>query len=237
VADLFLTPPLGGAPEYDGVVFSGGVGEYVYGRESRSFGDLGEPLGRALRRRLDAGALPWRLLPAKECIRATVVGASQYSVQVSGNTIYLSNPGLLPQRNLQVLRPVYDLGGTIDPDGLAQAVRRHFTAFDLQEGGADVALAFHWHGDPSFPRVSAFAEGLVRALPGTLAAGRPLYLVFDHDVARLVGALLKEERELPVDVLSIDGIVLRDFDFVDIGRQLEGSGTVPVTIKSLVFQL
>jgi ethanolamine utilization protein EutA len=32
-------------------------------------------------------------------------------------------------------------------------------------------------------------------------------------------------------------VVLRDFDFIDIGRILEPSGTVPVTIKSLVFQL
>jgi len=35
----------------------------------------------------------------------------------------------------------------------------------------------------------------------------------------------------------VDGIQLRDFDFVDIGRVLEASGTVPITIKSLVFQL
>ena len=31
-------------------------------------------------------------------IRATVIGASQYTVQVSGNTIYLSHPELLPLR-------------------------------------------------------------------------------------------------------------------------------------------
>ena len=47
---LWLTAPLSGANEYDAVIFSGGVGEYVYGKESKSFGDLGAPLGRALRR-------------------------------------------------------------------------------------------------------------------------------------------------------------------------------------------
>ena len=56
-------------------------------------------------------------------------------------------------------------------------------------------------------------------------------------MAGVVGASLKEERHITNDVLSIDGIVLRDFDFVDIGRVLEPSGTVPVTIKSLVFQM
>ncbi|HEY4317246.1 MAG TPA: ethanolamine ammonia-lyase reactivating factor EutA, partial [Herbaspirillum sp.] len=36
-------------------------------------------------------------------------------------------------------------------------------------------------------------------------------------------------------VVSIDGIVLKAFDFIDIGAMLETSGAVPVVIKSLVF--
>ena len=35
---LWLTPALSGAKSYDAVVFSGGVGEFVYGKETRSFG-------------------------------------------------------------------------------------------------------------------------------------------------------------------------------------------------------
>jgi ethanolamine utilization protein EutA len=52
-----------------------------------------------------------------------------------------------------------------------------------------------------------------------------------------VGTILKQEFGLNNDVLCIDGITLRDFDFIDLGAVLEPSGTVPVTIKSLVFQL
>ena len=37
------------------------------------------------------------------------------------------------------------------------------------------------------------------------------------------------------DLLILDGIDLRDFDFVDLGRIRYPSNTVPVTIKSLVF--
>jgi ethanolamine utilization protein EutA len=238
VQGLFLTPPLSGSRRYDGIVFSGGVGEYVYGKEKHSYGDLGEPLGRAVRERTANGAFPWPLLPARECIRATVMGASQYSVQVSGNTIYTSDPeALLPQRNLQVLRPACDLSGAIEPRAVAAAVRDHFTRFDLEEGESNVALVFQWEGDGSFQRLNAFLEGLVQAIPRTLASGRPIVLVFDGDVGRTVGACLKEDRRVGNEVLSVDGIVLRDFDFIDIGRVLEPSGTVPVTIKSLVFHL
>jgi ethanolamine utilization protein EutA len=238
VSDLFLTPRLKGPASYDGVVFSGGVGEYVYGKETASFGDLGQPFGRALGQRLTAGALPWPLLPAQECIRATVVGASQHSVQVSGNTIYASDTeSLLPQRNLQVLRPDCDLSGDIHPEAIAQAIGRHFARFDLVEGESNVALVFQWEGDASFQRLNSFFDGLLGGIPRALTAGRPIVLVFDNDIGGIVGVTLREERQLSNDILSIDGITLRDFDFIDIGRILEPSGTVPVTIKSLIFQL
>src|SRR5260370_8403784 len=95
---------------------SGGVGEFVYGREDRELGDMGRRLGSAIRRRIDNGALPWPLLPAGECIRATALGASEYSVQLSGNTSYITNPAeLLPRRNLQVLRPPYQSAHIIPP--------------------------------------------------------------------------------------------------------------------------
>jgi ethanolamine utilization protein EutA len=108
LAALYLTEPIADLGRIDGLMISGGVGEYVYGREDRDFGDMGRRLGGALRKRLDRGALPWPLLPAGECIRATALGASEYSVQLSGNTSTITNPGaLLPRRNLQVLQAPY----------------------------------------------------------------------------------------------------------------------------------
>lgn len=238
VADLFVTPLLTLPKQYDGVVFSGGVGEYVYGKETQSYGDLGEPLGRALRERVATSVLPWPVFPAKECIRATVMGASQYSVQISGNTIYASNAdATLPLRNLQVLRPAADLSGDIDSVAVGKAIEHHFTQFDLEEGQTNVALVFHWEGDGSFERLNAFLDGLGQGVPNTLASGRPVVLVFDGDIGQIAGAILKEEHKIRSEVLSIDGITLRDFDFIDIGNVLMPSGTVPVTIKSLVFHL
>jgi len=234
---LWLTPALSGAKNYDSVVFSGGVGEYVYGMETNSFGDLGAPLGKALRRLINDGALAWPLAPARECIRATVMGAAQHTVQVSGNTIYRSNNGLLPRKNLQVLRPPVDLSDTIDSSALARAIAGHFQAFDLREGEAEVALVFRWGGPPAAIRIAAFCRGLIEGLSDTVKSGRPIYLVFDNDLAGLVGTILKNDFELKNDLLAIDGVTLHDFDFIDLGKALEPSGTVPVTIKSLVFRL
>jgi ethanolamine utilization protein EutA len=233
---LWLTPPLGGAKRYDAVVFSGGVGEYVYGKESKSFNDLGAPLGRALERQIGNGALAWPLAPARECIRATVMGAAQHTIQVSGNTIHRSNDALLPRKNLQVLRPAVDLSDNIHPPAVAAAIASHFQAFDLKEGEAEVALVFRWGGPPAAVRIAAFCRGLMEGLPQTLKNGRPIYLVFDHDLAGLVGNILRHDFDVKNDILAIDGVTLHDFDFIDLGKVLEPSGTVPVTIKSLVFQ-
>jgi ethanolamine utilization protein EutA len=233
---LYLTDPLPYTGPVDGVMFSGGVAEYVYDREQRRFGDLGLPLGRALRRRVDGGALPFPLLPPGECIRATALGASEYSVQLSGNTGCVTDPGaLLPRRNLQVVRPVYDLGEAVDASAVATAVRRRLTALDAGRDGADVALAMTWSGPPGHDRLLPFARGIRDGLAARIDRGLPVYVMLDGDVAMTLGRLLRDELDVTVDVLVIDGLSLRDFDWIDIGRLRHPSGTVPVTIKSLVF--
>jgi len=236
VHGLWLTEPLRVPRGIQGVMFSGGVGEYVYRREKRDFGDLGRRFGNAIRQRLVSGRLPFSLLPAGECIRATAVGASEYSVQLSGNTVYISSPGaLLPRRNLQVIQPPAKLDGAIASAAVATAIQQHFRRFDLIEGETEVALAFRWCSEPTYRHLSEFARGIVEALPRTLTEGKPLFVILDADIANTLGTLLKEELGIASEVLVLDGIALWDFDYIDLGRVRMPSFTVPVTIKSLVF--
>ena len=72
-------------------------------------------------------------------------------------------------------------------------------------------------------------------LADRIAQGRPVYVVLDGDVAMTLGRLLREELGVTSALLVIDGLSLRDFDYIDIGRVRHPSNTVPVTIKSLVF--
>ncbi|MFM9972093.1 MAG: ethanolamine ammonia-lyase reactivating factor EutA [Burkholderiales bacterium] len=236
IEHLYLTDLIRDWGEIEGVMFSGGVAEYVYQRETRDFGDMGRRLGLAVRERVESGALPWPLLPAGECMRATALGASEYSVQLSGNTTFISSPGeLLPRRNLQVLLPEFKFAEHIDEADVAQAIAAHFTAFDRIEGEGEVALAFRWAGAPSYERISAFARGIVAGLPKTIAAGAPIYIMLDGDIAQTLGAILREELAIANELLVIDGVTLQDFDYIDLGRVRLPSQTVPVTIKSLVF--
>jgi ethanolamine utilization protein EutA len=235
-AQLYLTDPLPDLDAIEGVMFSGGVAEYVYHREVQDFGDMGRRLGHVVRARLDGGALPWPLLPAGECIRATALGASEYSVQLSGNTSYISSPRLLlPRRNLQVLQPDVDLSGPVRPDTVAAAIRAHLTAFDLDDADTDLALAFSWAGMPDYERISAFAKGIRQGVASRIDKGLPLYIMLEGDIAMTLGGILHQDWQIGCDTCVIDGITLRDFDYIDLGRIRVPSLTVPVTIKSLVF--
>jgi ethanolamine utilization protein EutA len=257
-AELLLTDPITDFGAVQGVMFSGGVAEYVYGREPRDFCDLGKLLGEALRARLDAGALPWPLLPAGECIRATVLGASEYSVQLSGNTSFISQPrALLPRKNLQVVPLQGVFGETpVDASAVARALHQAFKAHDLVEGEQDVAVSLRWNGRPAYAQLTALKDGLLLGLARTVSQGRPLYVVVDGDIGLTLGYLIHEDRRVaPLtsasattaavgdatataprsEVLVIDGITLWGFDFIDLGRIRLPSNTVPVTIKSLVF--
>jgi ethanolamine utilization protein EutA len=73
-------------------------------------------------------------------------------------------------------------------------------------------------------------------LASRIAKGLPIYLMLDGDVAMTLGGILGNELGIANDMLVIDGVQLRDFDYIDLGRIRLPSGTVPVTIKSLLFQ-
>jgi ethanolamine utilization protein EutA (predicted chaperonin) len=236
VRELFLTEPIGDFGPLDGVTFSGGVAEYVHGRESRDFADMGLRLGASLRRRVDAGAMPAPVLAGGAGIRATVLGASEYTVQLSGNTSYISDPrALLPRRNVQVVRPEYALGEEVDPHEVARAVQRHLTSFDLDDSGVDVVVALRWEGPPDYQRLRDFATGVAGGLSPRIRRRCPVYLMVDADIALTLGSLLRSECQVPGDLMVLDGLRLDDFDYVDLGRMRRPSNTVPVTIKSLVF--
>ncbi len=244
---LFMTMRNGGGSELlrldalthtgaiDAVMFSGGVSEYVYENEYSDFGDLGPLLATEIRARVES----WgpEILEPLQGIRATVVGASQYTIQLSGATIFVSPLDILPLRNVPVIAPPLDLGedDEIDPSVVAAAVTAALKRLDLADSDTAVALCFRWSGSATFQRLDGFCRGVSQGFAPLLAKDLPLVLVSEGDVGGLVGIHCKEELKLAGPVISIDGVELKEFDYVDIGEILPASGAVPVVIKSLVF--
>jgi ethanolamine utilization protein EutA len=83
--------------------------------------------------------------------------------------------------------------------------------------------------------LQAFCSGLKDGLEKLIAKGHPLTLVSDGDIGGILGLHFKEEMKLEGAVISIDGVALSEFDYIDIGALIPSSGAVPVVIKTLVF--
>jgi len=213
------------------LTFSGGVSEYIFGRETEQYGDIALPLARSLTAELSRRSSVSLIDPGQR-IRATVIGASQFTVQVSGKTIYMSDPSILPVHGI----PVVHVGRVPEehPDRLAEAIRRGITEIDL-EPDARVAIAFSWHGDPDYRRLAAAGRAIIAATAPQGRRSEPLFLMIDGDIGRTLGRLLHEELGLPGRLVSIDGVQLQDLDYVDIGAMISPPGVVPVVIKSLLF--
>jgi ethanolamine utilization protein EutA len=234
--DLVLVEDLPAEPAIDGMTFSGGVSEFIYGRETEARSDLGLDLANELRHQLGHKRVPYPVFDPGQGIRATVVGASQFTVQVSGNTIFISEPENLPIRNLPVARLNMDLTGDFTADQVTEAIRGALERIDLKEGEDRVAIAFEWGGDPLHARLFALASGIVAGLPDTVAnAKHPLVTVMDGDAGRTLGNILVRELGVKGEVISIDNVHLHEFDFIDIGEVMEVTKVVPLIIKSLLF--
>jgi ethanolamine utilization protein EutA len=227
--------PAGLVPEI--VTFSGGVSEYLYGRASADHGDLGADLAEAIGDVMARGRLPWPPPDPGEGIRATVIGASQFSVEVSGNTICVPDPAKLPLRDVPVAVPGVDLSGEVDAPAVARQVGAEWRRLLAGAAQEPVALAFRWHGDPSHQRLRSLAEGIVagtRMHAAGAHATPPVVVLIDGDVGRGLGRILLDE--LGTDrFICLDCVEVAEFDYVDVGSVAQPAGVVPVVVKSLLF--
>ncbi len=216
------------------ITFSGGVSEYIYERAHAGHGDLGQRLARNIIRKVKE----WgpEVVPVAQGIRATVIGASQYTVQVSGSTIFVSDLNFLPLRNVPTIMLSHSLlAGPIDAEAIAADIQRAIVTSGVIDPMQAFALGYSWQGSATFPRLDAFCRGVAAGFSGQIAGGLPLILVGDCDIGGLIGLHFAEELHMRGKVVSIDGIISKKFDFIDIGKMLEGSGSVPVVVKSLIF--
>jgi ethanolamine utilization protein EutA len=230
---LLLTEPSPRDCAPTGITFSGGVAEYMFGHEQQEFGDIAKLLAKELAGELSRrSALP--LIDPGQRIRATVIGASQFTVQVSGKTIYLPDPYVLPVHNVPVVHLDIDGAAAIDPQRLAAILHAGLEEIDLDRIPR-VAVAFSWRGDPEHSRLKAAGEAIMRALMPINERIKLLLLMIDGDVGKTFGRILHRELGWPGKIVSIDGMELHALDYVDVGELIVPPGVVPVVIKSLLF--
>jgi ethanolamine utilization protein EutA len=231
-SSLMVTPSFTnyrGLKQIQHIVFSGGVSEHVYDRDPKSYGDIGPVLGKNMREYLKK--LPKGILREPiEGIRATVIGAGEYTIQASGNTSYVSNEKALPVHGLKVIQAAIR-----DGEPVLNVIRQSLRKFDLTRFTSGLALSLTVSGVPDYQSVRRIAEGVAQILKDADDQKSPLYLTLDLDIAKSLGGMLRDEFKVARDIIAIDGIEVGDLDYIDIGECLGITEVIPVTVKSLMF--
>lgn len=225
-SELIITKPI------KAVCFSGGVADCIYktGFDKIQFGDIGVYLGNAFRQSRLYG--DFRLINAKETIRATVVGAGTYTTSISGSTITYSEK-ILPLKNVPVLRLDFQEQARLfngDKDFLKEKVRW----FKSQSDSARVILGLPGSRNPSYSQINILADTIGSVLDELLPQGEPMLIVIECDIAKALGQAIRRNFHNR-DIISIDSISVDDGDFVDLGKPLMDGLVIPVVVKTLIF--
>lgn len=220
-------------PEY--VMFSGGVGRLVYEddhvddvKTATRFGDLGPSLALGLKKAIRDE--PIKALKPDETIYATVIGAGVHTTELSGSTIYVSDPEVLPFRDL----PAIYLTETEDFTKVTSEIVTKADKFSGQDSPILPAIVVPVTFGNSFYKIKGLAHAIAAAARKAAQKG-PLVVICEDDIGKAFGNLLKNALNKPRPVISIDQITMKEGDYIDIGRPLYDGGVVPVVIKTLVF--
>lgn len=232
-----MTNPLFGNSTYlsslEEISFSGGVAEFIYNiSKNDNYQDIGKDLAKSIINKLSSHDI--KLHSPNEKIRATVIGAGQYSMEVSGSTTFISPTSQFPLKNLPVISPYIDRS-RFSQEHIVDAINDAYNRMDTIEGSFIVALSFKNPVGIVYNKIRDFVQGIERALPQTLEKKLPIILLFDSDIGKSIGNILKRETRIESDIISIDEIEVREGDFLDIGEPIIANQVVPVIVKSLVF--
>ncbi len=215
------------------ICFSGGVADCIYNtyNEDLKYSDIGVLLGQAIRR--GRFLSDFRLIQAKETIRATVVGAGSYTTSISGSTISYSD-NVLPLKNVPVLKLSDDEQIRLF-SGDIQFLRDKISWFMKQSDTKNLVLGFTGYRNPSYNEIGTLANCVGNALDSLLDKNEPMIIVTECDIAKALGQAINRNFKNKRDVLSIDSIIVDDGDFVDFGNPLMDGLVIPVVVKTLIF--
>jgi ethanolamine utilization protein EutA len=235
--NLFITAhPLKKNWNLKGLCFSGGVADFIYHDQIEGdffpYGDLGALLGETIRSSAYFKDVP--LLTPAETIRATVVGAGSNSLEISGSTVAISHPDILPLKNIPILKLSKD-----DEDQnflyLSSRLSEKISWFKDESGHYQLAaISLTGLFNPDFKGVLELKDKILAGLSDYLREIDTLIIILERDMAKSLGnALINELKDKKV--IALDTVKVENGDYIDLGTPLSNGRVVPVVVKTLIF--
>jgi ethanolamine utilization protein EutA len=210
------------------ITLSGGVGELVYaalnGRQipgKTAYGDLGIDLALRLAN-LASWKRDFRQFAPEGGGRATSFGLLRYSTQVSGSTLYLSDAGILPLRDV----PIF---GAIDQSLPEPQWQTTLQLLRHSANGACFRILLH---DIRAEAVRTLGRRIGAELRAAgVPRSQPIVILIVGNVGKTLGHYITEWGSRPQALVVVDEIAAPDAQFVHIGRLHDR--VVPVSFYGL----
>lgn len=211
------------------ITFSGGVGELIYqcaqGKnlpDTTYYGDLGIDLAlRIVNSPILSSHI--KILRPENMGRATVYGLALHNTEISGSTMFLPNPDVLPlgdipivarlriNVNLDEVVQVFSIAKKSPKGACIQIISNPITNNEKQILNTPVCETF-----ATIKRLGVnLAEGLKRV---SFSLDRPLIILAPDNYGKALGNYATNWRQSSANLIVIDEIPDRNAHFVNIGR-------------------
>lgn len=218
----------------DSISFSGGVSEYIYNIKNENdlfkFNDIGILLANSIKKS--------ELLKTIQCnevlqtLQATVVGAGMHTTKVSGSTIYCDASNL-PIKNISVIK--LSENETKDISKIAKIIEKRVKWYEIKDDSEYIAIALAGQSFYSFEDVSNLANQIIEGLKSYLNYNSTLIVILENDYAKALGFSIRSQVNKDIEIICLDGIIVNQGDYIDIGMPLVSNQVLPVIVKTIVF--
>lgn len=217
------------------VIFSGGISECMYKKESSKptdnlYCDIGVKLAAALLK--NSALTKWNRIEPKETVRATVIGAGTQTTEISGATIQVASEEL-PLKNLPVFKFSFKDGFKSGLSIFEESVKEAISMYDSFQEGQNFVIYLADLPYMSFKDIQILAKEIIKMTDLRHDSEQPIVIVLQTDHAKVLGQTL-QAMNARQSVICIDQINVEHGDYMDIGRTRQ-SEVVPVVVKTLTF--
>lgn len=211
----------------DYISFSGGIGEYICKdagnmsiEEVMKHNDIGPLLGNSISREFEE--YKDKLIAPKEKIRATVIGAGNHSLTISGSTIAFDK-AVLPLKNIPIIKPFEK------EENLSEICAQGIKKLEMYEESM-VAISLIGPKSPSYEEIKLIGNEIINFFN---KVNGPIIVILENDFAKALGQIISLNQKEKREVICIDKICTKNGDYVDIGLPI--GDAIPVVIKTLIY--